>query len=181
MAKTVVGLFESSDHAQQAVYALEGIGIPTNNIRTASSNLRTVIENYGIEGRSPVIELPFILGTLGSTLGLIAGVLGGMGFLATARFGLVPPGGSVFTPILGLVLGSIIGGVIGAILGVIIGFVLRILKIGVAGEHSDGAQVVVQTSDTLANAVGHVLEQHDAVFVDQRNATDTPTQRSTRK
>ena len=105
--KSVIGVFNSHDKAEQAVNALRAQGFTTEEINIVSKNKRQ-------QGReSEYVEDDITDGALtGGTLGGIGGLLLGAGALAIPGVGPVLAAGPIAAALSGAVAGGIAGGLI---------------------------------------------------------------------
>src|SRR5919199_73596 len=98
MAKSVVGLFDTSQDAQGAVQELRDAGFGADDISVVANNARGDYDvNDGTEGGSEAAEGAGAGATGGAVLGGLAGLLVGLGALAIPGVGPVVAAGTLAT------------------------------------------------------------------------------------
>ena len=107
MSKTVVGLFDSQDHAETAAQQIKDQGLRTDDISIIAKH-----GNDGGAGKEGGINDNISDGVLsGGVLGGIAGLLIGAGSMVIPGLGIIAAAG----PITGLLSGAVTGGIVGGL------------------------------------------------------------------
>jgi len=176
MAKTVVGLFDNTSDAENAVQQLTDSGIPRADISLVANNAdnRYAVDNADYSGtadpnRGDRASQGAVTGAgTGAIIGGVAGLLVGLGVFAIPGIGPVLAAGWIGTTLAGAGIGAIAGGLIGAL-----------VKAGVPEEHAHlyaegvrrgGTLVLVRADDATAENAADILRRNGAVDIDRRAA-----------
>lgn len=112
---TVTGLFDTYQHATEAVHALAAAGIDTANISLVANSAQDVEEEDRIgDGATTGAELGAVLGGAG-------GLVAGLGLVAIPGLGPVIAGGWLFATAMGAAAGAGLGATAGGIVGALSG------------------------------------------------------------
>src|SRR6218665_1970623 len=107
--RTVTGLFDTYEHASQAVHALKDAGIRSADISLVASSPADLGDDDKVgEGATTGAEL-------GAMLGGAGGLLAGLGVLAIPGLGPVVAGGWLFATAMGAMAGAGLGAATGGI------------------------------------------------------------------
>src|SRR5437773_5377279 len=115
MIRTVIGSFDSADHADRATRDLRSLGFPDGDINLVVSNVRqgdteTELPAVG-DGTGPVAKGAVAGGVLGGAAGLAASLAG----LAIPGVGPILAAGPIVATLAGAGAGAVAGGVIGSL------------------------------------------------------------------
>jgi len=172
--KTVIGLFDNLTQAQDVVQTLISNGFNRDDISLMASN--TTGEQSGSAGlnltdtddSSAEVDGAVKGAGAGAALGGLAGLLVGLGALAIPGVGPVIAAGPIAGALGGAGLGAMAGGLIGAL-----------TKWGVPKEKAEyyaegvrrgGTLVSVRTDDENADLAAEIMEDHDALDINERAA-----------
>ena len=176
MAKTVVGLFDTFDVAQDVVRELVTHGIARENISLIANDAqgryaREMGENA--QNAETVGESAAKGAGVGAALGGITGLLVGIGLLALPGIGPVlgagPLAAALGTAGIGAAAGAATGGIVGAL-----------TESGVPSEDANifaeavrrgGTLVMAYTTDELADRAADIINRHNPIDVEERAAT----------
>lgn len=115
--RTVIGVFDGPDHAEQALNDLRDSGFTPEQVSVVAkdrSDTRAVVENTGMGAESTGAGTGAVLG------GITGGVLGwlvGIGALVIPGVGPIIAAGALATTLGGAAIGALAGGLIGALVG----------------------------------------------------------------
>jgi len=167
MTSTVVGLFDSRDHAVSAVNDLIKKGIDRNRVSVVAADPAGKLYREHVNDEGNIAPEGAASGlTSGAIVGGLLGVLIGAGLI------FVPAGVLAAGPIAGLIAGGAAGAATGGILGGLIG-------VGIPKEHADvyaesvrrgGTLVMVQAAGNEVDVVREVLDRDGAVDIEERGA-----------
>lgn len=172
MAKSVVGLFDTSQDAQGAVQELRNAGFGADDISVVANNARG---EYNVrDGDSEAAAGAGAGATGGAVLGGLAGLLVGLGALAIPGVGPVVAAGTLATTLgttaAGAGLGAAAGGLVGALVGA--GIPENDANIYAEGVRRGGALVTVQAaSDEDADRAADIMDRYNVVDIDERAAS----------
>src|SRR5919202_1828186 len=173
MAKSVVGLFDTSQDAQGAVQELRNAGFSADDISVVANNARG---DYDVRdgGGSEAAEGAGAGATGGAVLGGLAGLLVGLGALAIPGVGPVVAAGTLATTLgttaAGAGLGAAAGGLVGALVGA--GIPENDANVYAEGVRRGGALVTVQAAnDDDADRAADIMDSHNVVDIDERQAS----------
>jgi hypothetical protein len=162
MGKIVTRLYDSFEHAEEAVLELERAGV-------ADSDISLVSHQSGISGAPAAVREPqdmtaaeasgsgMALGaTLGGLLGAGGGVLAGLGLIASPGLGPVVAAGWLAAAAVGAVAGGVVGGGAGGIVG-------ALTNSGVSQEEADVYAEGVRRGGTLVSVT---VDEEEAASVE---------------
>jgi hypothetical protein len=166
MAKTIVGLFDTFADARGAVQALVNKGFSRDDISLAAND--TTGEYAKATTSSGEWSGTATGATTGAALGGIGGLLVGLGALAIPGIGPIIAAGPLVAALTGAGIGAATGGMVGALTDVGVpedeaGYYLE-------GVRRGGTLVTVNAQDDRADQAIEILENHNAVDVEQRAA-----------
>lgn len=172
MAKTVVGLFDTFDAAQDVVQDLVDSGFRRDDISLVANDAKGEYANYGGDGdgNSQAAEGAGAGAVGGGVLGGVLGLLVGIGALAIPGIGPVlaagPLAAALGSAAVGAGLGAVTGGLVGALVGA--GIPEQDATFYAEGVRRGGALVMVNASDNMARQAYDILQRHGAVDVNER-------------
>lgn len=167
MAKTVVGLYESSDRAQRAIEDLVDAGFRREDISlTARSEEHGHLEGGG--GHETEAGSGAATGAgIGAGVGGIGGLLVGLGLLTIPGLGPIVAAGPLAATLAGMGVGAAAGGLVGGLVG-----------LGIPEEDADryaegvsrgGYLVIVNAPDAEAERAADILDRYDPLDIDERS------------
>jgi len=164
MAKTIVGLFDDFTDAQGAVQELANKGFSRDNISLAAND---ATGEYAKSTASSAEWSGTATGaTTGAAVGGIGGLLLGLGALAIPGIGPIIAAGPLVAALTGAGIGAMAGGMIGALTDV--GVPEEEAGYYAEGVRRGGTLVTINAEDTMAEQVIDILENHNAIDVQQR-------------
>jgi len=169
LERTVVGLFDTTEHAEQAVRGLQTKGFARENIGVAVQSRE---QATAMGGNTTSTEESAGAGALtGTAVGGLLGLLVGLGTITLPGIGPVATAGTLATTLgstaLGAGLGAATGGLIGGLVGM--GIPEEDAHVYAEGLKRGGTLVSISTTDERqANEAIDVLRQFNAVDVDKR-------------
>ena len=179
MAKTVVGLFDTSAEAQSAVQELINSGFQRNDISLVANDAQGQYANYREVGAtgSSTAEGAGAGAVGGGVLGGVLGLLVGVGALAIPGIGPVLAAGPLAaalgaagaSTLVGAGIGAAAGGIIGALVGA--GIPEEDAGFYAEGVRRGGTLVLVKASDDMAQRAYDVMRRYGAVDVDERSSS----------
>jgi hypothetical protein len=101
--QTITGLFDTYEHARQAVRLLDEAGMHSADIGLVSGATDEPVEVDEVEGRTTMG------GEIGAGLGAAGGLLAGLGIVAIPGFGAVVAGGWLIATAVGAIAGAGVG------------------------------------------------------------------------
>ncbi len=157
--KTVTGLFDSYDDACAAVTALEGAGIPADDISIVSNN------GYNRDDTSNAAEGAGAGAGLGALAGGTGGLLAGLGMLAIPGVGPVVAAGWLAATAAGAVAGAVVGGAAGGLIGALTesGVPEADAHVYAEGVRRGGSLVTVRVDEFRAEEARRILEESNWV------------------
>lgn len=167
--RTVTGLFDTHEHAAQAVRDLRGLGIPEQDISMVASNgARLSDEDF----TDDVAEGAGAGMGIGAALGGAGGLLAGIGALAIPGIGPVVAGGWLVSTAVGALAGAAVGGAAGGLIGALsdAGVDERDAHVYAESIRRGGTLVSARVNETQANAADGILERHERMDVMARRA-----------
>ncbi len=190
--KTVVGLFNNFDDAQQTVRALRDAGFPKENISMIARDTNGDYTRY-MEGTRAGDTRNIAPGTadtranydtntntdtgtnvgegtawgagIGAVLGGLGGLLLGLGTLAIPGIGPVLAAGPLAGTLVGAGAGAVTGGIIGALVG--LGIPEEQAHAYAEGIRRGGTLVVVRTADENADKASDIMNRFNPVDIDR--------------
>ncbi len=183
MAKTVVGLFDTIDEAQQVVQDLADNGFERSDISLVASDAKG---KYASSGKSAgtnadeaghgAAEAAGTGAVGGTVVGGALGLLAGLGAIVIPGIGPVIAAGTLATALGSTALGAGIGAGVGAAAGGLIG---ALTNAGVPEEDATlynegvrrgGTLVMVRAQDDMAQEASDIMTRNGAVNIDERGA-----------
>lgn len=169
MAKTVVGLYESSDRARRAIEDLVDAGFRREDISlTARSEEHGHLE--GVGGHETEAGSGAATGAgIGAGVGGIGGLLVGLGLLTIPGLGPIVAAGPLAATLAGIGVGAAAGGLVGGLVG-----------LGIPEEDADryaegvsrgGYLVIVNAPDAEAERAADILDRYDPLDIDERSTS----------
>lgn len=161
--RTITGLFDSYDQAQDAVRALKDAGVSSDDISIVANNADG---SYSTERGDDVAESAGAGAGVGAVVGGTGGLLAGLGLLAIPGVGPVVAGGWLVATAIGAVTGAAVGGAAGGIIGALTdaGVDERDAHVYAEGVRRGGTLVTARVDDSRADAAAAILR--DANWVD---------------
>ena len=170
--KTVVGLFDTYPHAENAARDLQSAGVPRDDISLVASN---ETEQYAKNPMNTNVSTDTSGGMAGAAVadaGVGAGIGGALGLLAGASLFIIPGLGWLAGAgwLAGMLGGAAVGGTIGGIVGVL-------THIGIpevdAGHYNEGIRrggvlVAVRADESQSSHIASVLSSAGAINIDER-------------
>lgn len=165
--KTVVGLFDTMEHAKKASLDIENAGITRDDISLVANNASG--QYAPNEDVTPSEVTGHAIGrdaTVGAEIGGVAGLLIGLTGLAIPGLGWVAGAGWFWGMISGAMVGAVTGGLVGAL-----------THVGVSPEDASyyneglrrgGTLVVIRAQDTMADRVAEILGDDGAANIEER-------------
>jgi hypothetical protein len=165
--RTVTGLYDSYDEAQDAVGELEASGIPSSDISIVANNSEDWYEN---DEPSEAAEDAGAGAGIGAVVGGAGGLLTGLGVMAIPGVGPVVAAGWLAATAVGAVAGAAVGGAAGGIIGALTdsGVSEQDANVYAEGIRRGGTLVTARASDDLAPEAERILGQSTAVDVASR-------------
>lgn len=168
--KTVVGLYDRFEDAQQAVQALHDSGFSKEDIsliaRDATGEFSRHLEGTQ-EGETRDVSEGAATGAgIGAVLGGLGGLLLGLGALAIPGIGPVIAAGPIVSTLAGAGIGAVAGGLVGSL-----------VDLGIPEEHAEyysegvrrgGTLLVVRSNDERADMVADIMNRFAPVDVEER-------------
>ena len=179
MAKTVVGLFDTTAEAQSALQELINIGFQRSDISLVANDAKGEYANYrevgGTGGSAAEGAGAGAVG--GGVLGGVFGLLVGVGALAIPGIGPVLAAGPLAaalgaagaSTLVGAGIGAAAGGIIGALVGA--GIPEEDAGFYAEGVRRGGTLVLVKSSDDMAQRAFDAMRRYGAVDVDKRSGS----------
>lgn len=165
--RTVTGLFDTYEHAANAVHALKEAGIKSTDISFIANSPEDIEEADAIgEGATTGAELGAVLGGAG-------GLLAGLGILAIPGLGPVVASGWLFAAAMGAVAGAGVGAATGGIVGALTGAGVPESDAHVYAEglRRGGALVTARVHETRAETAATILREAEGVDIADRRKT----------
>lgn len=166
--KTVVGLFDDMDQAQQAARDLENAGIPRDDISVVANNEGNRYTTTDTTTGEPAVSGHAIGhdAVVGAEIGGAAGLLIGLTGLAIPGLGWIAGAGWLMGLISGAATGAVIGGLVGALTHV--GVPHEDAANYTEGVRRGGILIAVKAADDAAHNVAQILSDDGAVNIDER-------------
>lgn len=171
MDMVTTGLFDTYEHARQAVADLEANGVPHRSISLVANNSDNRYDNSVVtaDDADPNDAVADGAGTgasLGTVVGGGAGLLAGLGILAIPGVGPVVAAGWLVAPALGAGVGAASGGLLGSLVGA--GVSETDAHVYAEGVRRGGTLVTVRTENSRGAMVEEILARHSTVDVSTR-------------
>lgn len=164
--RVITGLFDSHDHAAEAVRQLRDVGVRSEDISLVANNA----EGYAVEDGDEVAEGAGAGAGIGAILGGAGGLLAGLGTLAIPGIGPVIAGGWLLSTAVGAVAGAAIGGATGGLIGALTeaGVSTAEADIYAEGVRRGGTLVTARVEDSKADAADLILHKGGRVDIGSR-------------
>ncbi len=171
MSIVVTRLFDTYDHATQAVSDLEANGVSHSAICLIANNsdgrYNDSVATCGTtELSDPAAEGAGTGATVGTVLGGGAGLLAGLGMLAIPGVGPVVAAGWLVATALGAGVGAASGGLLGSLVGA--GVNETDAHVYAEGVRRGGTLVTVRAEESQGSMVEQILTKHSTVDVSTR-------------
>lgn len=169
LERNVLGLFDTRDHAEQAIRGLQDQGFARDAIGVAVQSTQQAAEMGGTTTAAG--ESAGAGAVTGTAVGGLLGLLAGLGTITLPGIGAIATAGTLATVLgstaLGAGLGAAAGGLIGALVG--LGIPEEDAQVYAEGLKRGGVLVSVQTTDEQqADRAVQVLRQYNAVDINKR-------------
>ncbi len=170
--KTVNGLYDDYDDAQDAVGELEATGVPSADISIVANNSDDWYGNEPSEDGEPS-DAAEDAGTgagIGAVVGGAGGLLTGLGIMAIPGVGPVVAAGWLAATAVGAIAGAAVGGAAGGIIGALTdsGVPERDANVYAEGIRRGGTLVTARVSDDLVPEAERILGQSTSVDLASR-------------
>ncbi len=176
MARTVVGLFDSTEEARDVVQELVDNGFSRNDISLVANDARGEYANYRSDGDgdTEAAEGAATGAVSGGVFGGVLGLLVGVGALAIPGIGPVLAAGPLAAALGSAGAGALIGAGTGAAAGGLLG---GLLGAGIPEDDAEyfsegvrrgGTLVVVRAPDDTAQLASDIMNRHNVIDIDQR-------------
>lgn len=161
--RTVSGLFDTYQHALQAVNALKSEGVTSTDISLIANNPDDVGQDEDVVGRDAATGAE-----LGAALGGAGGLLAGLGILAIPGLGPVLAGGWLVGAALGAVAGAGLGAATGGIIGLLTsaGVPASDAHVYAEGLRRGGALVTARVPEDRAELTLSLLRKASGIDID---------------
>lgn len=174
MSIVITRLFDTYEHATQAVTDLEANGVPHGSISLVANNSDGRYGSSGTGSADPAASETADTAasgagtgaTVGTVLGGGAGLLAGLGMLAIPGIGPVVAAGWLVVTALGAGVGAASGGLLGSLVGA--GVSEADAHVYAEGVRRGGTLVTVRTEETQGAMVEQVLAKHSTVDTSTR-------------
>lgn len=116
MSKSVIGILDTRQQAEQAVNDLQaaGFGLPVMSVVSASVDGS---QDFAFVRRSKAVPSALSGVAIGGALGALVGLLAGIGTLALPGLGPFIAAGPLLAALSGAAMGAAVGGIVGALVG----------------------------------------------------------------
>lgn len=176
MSVVITRLFDTYEHASQAVAALESSGVPHSAISLIANNSDGRYDSSvassppatgKVEAPDAAAEGAGTGATVGTVLGGGAGLLAGLGMLAIPGIGPVVAAGWLVATALGAGFGAGSGGIIGSLVGA--GMSDNDAHVCAEGVRRGGTLVTVRAEESLSALVHSALSKHAGIDLGARS------------
>jgi uncharacterized protein (TIGR02271 family) len=162
MAKTVIGLFDSTSEAREVVQELLNSGFRSDDISVVSRENGEYVTERGEDRTSGAA-----MGAgAGAAVGGLGGLLVGLSALAIPGVGPVIAAGPLATTLAGAGIGAAAGGILGALTD--LGVPEQEAHYYAEGVRRGGALVSVDADDNMAERAAEIMGRYGAVDIDAR-------------
>ena len=171
MTRTVTGLFDTYQYAQEAVRALEAAGVSHNDISIVANNTHGEHDRLGSGDRAAGAADDAGKGAgVGATVGGVGGLLAGLGLLAIPGLGPVVAAGWLASTLVGAGVGAVVGGAAGGLVGALThaGVPENDAHVYAEGVRRGGTLVTAKVSDAEAPTAQAILNGDRAVNLSTR-------------
>jgi uncharacterized protein (TIGR02271 family) len=167
--RTIVGLYDRFEDAQQVVRALTDTGIRRDKISLIANDAEGKYSRLvgGKKGQKEDVSEGAAAGAgVGAVLGGLGGLLVGLGALAIPGIGPVIAAGPIAAALAGAGIGAVTGGVVGALVD--LGIPDEDAEVYAEGVRRGGTLVVAQVEDQHADRAVDIMNQYNPVDVKKR-------------
>lgn len=167
--RTITGLFDTRDQAENAVRSLKDAGIPSGDISIVANNADG---SYATDGDDVAADAGTGAG-IGAAVGGAGGLLTGLGLLAIPGIGPVVAGGWLLSTVVGAATGAVVGGATGGLIGALTdaGVDERDAHVYAEGVRRGGALVTARVDEAHAETADAILRASNGIdIVDRRRA-----------
>lgn len=169
MARTVIGLYDRLEDAQNAVSELVSAGFSRENISIVAADTEGKFKTYvGAPGEDAGEGAATGAG-VGAAVGGLGGLLIGLGALAIPGIGPVLAAGPIASALIGAGVGAVTGGLIGALVDA--GVPEEQANLYAEGVRRGGTLVKVITPEDRANEANQIMNRFNPIDIDQRATT----------
>lgn len=174
MARTVAGLFDSAEDAQDCIRALVDAGISREDLSIAARDRGTMRDSgvSGVTGTHESVHEGTGIGTntaAGALFGGLGGLLIGLGALAIPGLGPIVAAGPIATTLAGAGFGAAGGAIIGSLKEA--GIPDEDAHVYAEGVRRGGTLLLARTDDALTDRVRDIMDDYGAVDIEERGAT----------
>lgn len=164
--RTVTGLFDTRDQANDAVRALKDAGIVSDDISIVASNADG---SYDTEAGDVASDAGTGAG-IGAAIGGAGGLLTGLGVLAIPGIGPVVAGGWLLATAVGAAAGAVVGGATGGLVGALTdaGVDERDAHVYAEGVRRGSILVTARVDEANADAAHAILQSDTGLNVETR-------------
>lgn len=164
--RTVTGLFDTRDQANDAVRALKDAGIVSDDISIVASNADG---SYDSEAGDVASDAGTGAG-IGAAIGGAGGLLTGLGVLAIPGIGPVVAGGWLLATAVGAAAGAVVGGATGGLVGALTdaGVDERDAHVYAEGVRRGSILVTARVDEANADAAHAILQSDTGLNVETR-------------
>lgn len=161
--KTVSGLFDTYEHALQAVHALKDAGITSTDVSLIANSPEGVGQPFDVVGKDLAAGAE-----VGAALGGAGGLLAGLGLIAIPGLGPVLAGGWLVAAAIGAMAGAGVGAATGGIIGLLTsaGVPEPDAQVYAEGLRRGGALVTARVNDELVDTALEVLRSANGINVE---------------
>jgi hypothetical protein len=169
MARTVVGLFDNFQEAQDVVRELVNNGFARENLSLIANDAEGRYASDLGRGRENVSDAAASGAGLGAALGGIAGLLVGLGTFIIPGVGPVLAAGPLIAALGGAGIGAITGGLVGALTES--GVPEEDASIFSEGVHRGGTLVAAYVTDDAADLAADIMNRHNPIDIEERSSS----------
>jgi hypothetical protein len=164
----ITALFDTYEHAAQAVRSLRDAGIRSEDVSVVANNA----EGYALDDGDEVAEDAGAGAGIGALLGGAGGLAAGLGMIAIPGVGPVIAGGWLLATAVGAVAGAAVGGVAGGIVGALTeaGISEAEAQVYAEGVRRGGTLVTARVPDAKAGEVEAILGKDRVDLAERRRA-----------
>ncbi|WP_419897247.1 general stress protein [Roseomonas sp. USHLN139] len=172
---TITRLFDTRDHALQAVRALEAAGFSPQDVGIVAHGAEPLDHGHAVHDSTTTHEAKEggksgagIGATLGTVVGGGAGLAAGLGALAIPGIGPIVAAGALVAALTGAGAGAAAGGLIGSLTGA--GVSEAEAPVYAEGMRRGGSMVSLRTEETRRLEAETILDRHSPVNLREREA-----------
>lgn len=169
MTRTVIGLYDRLEDAQNAVSELVSAGFPRGDISIVAADTEGKFKSYVGESYEESVEGVAAGAGIGAAVGGLGGLLVGIGALAIPGIGPVLAAGPLASALIGAGVGAATGGLIGALVDA--GVPEEEANVYAEGVRRGGTLVKVTTSEDRVDEANRLLDRFNPIDINQRATT----------